>query len=75
MQGENVDTMHHVRKLREMLTEVSDHARQDVNKVSDPKAQVLFETTAEVLTGLARAYEHFEQGREPAWKQSAAGSR
>jgi hypothetical protein len=74
MQGENVDTMHHVRKLREMLTEVSDHARQDVNKVSDPKAQALFETTAEVLTGLSRAYEHFEQSRAPAWKQSAAGS-
>ena len=74
MQNENFDTMHYVRKLREMLARVSDHARQDVKNVSGPKAQALFETTAEVLTGLARAHEHFEQGKESAWKQSAAGS-
>jgi hypothetical protein len=75
MPSQNTESMHHVRKLKEMLTEVRDHARQDVNKVPDPKAQALFETTAEVLNGLATAYEHFEQGTEAAWKQAAGGSR
>jgi hypothetical protein len=49
-----------------------EHARQDVAKVDDPKAQALFETTAEVLAGLKKAYEHFEQGTEGAWKTAAA---
>jgi hypothetical protein len=31
-----------------MLRDVAAHAREDVGKVSDPKAQALFETTAEV---------------------------
>jgi hypothetical protein len=44
-----------------------------VSKVSDPKAQALFETTAEVLKGLVKAYDDFEQKQEVAWK--AAGSR
>jgi hypothetical protein len=44
------------------------HVRDDVEKVDDPKAQALFETTAEVLNGLVTAYEHFEQRSEAAWR-------
>ncbi|MFN3215830.1 MAG: hypothetical protein ACE367_04985 [Acidimicrobiales bacterium] len=51
-----------------MLSDVADHAREDVGKVEDPKAQALFETAAEVLEGLQRAFEHFEQRSEPAWR-------
>jgi len=39
-----------------------------VAKVSEPKAQALFETTAEVLRGLATAYDHYEAKAEPAWR-------
>ncbi len=66
------DPRHHTAKLKQMLTEIIIHARQDVTKVSDPKAQALFETTAEVLTGLEKAYEDFEQRSEPAWKAAPA---
>ena len=45
-----------------------DHAREDVTKVNEPRAEALFETTAEVLSGLVTAYEHFEQRSEPAWR-------
>jgi hypothetical protein len=46
-----------------------DHAAyEDVGKVSDPKAQALFETSAEVLHGLITAYDHFEQKSEAAWR-------
>jgi hypothetical protein len=41
-----------------MLNSVVQHAREDVEKVTDPKARPLFETTAEVLEGLMGAYEH-----------------
>jgi hypothetical protein len=37
-------------------------------KVSDQKAQALFETAAEVLEDLAKVFEHFEEKREEAWK-------
>ena len=51
-----------------MLNGVIAHAREDVSKVEDPHARALFETTAEVLTGLVTAYDHFEQRAESAWK-------
>ena len=36
------------------------HAREDVPKITDPKAQALFGTTAEVLIGLRKAHDDFE---------------
>ena len=39
-----------------MISEAMRHARENVAKVSDPNAQALFETSAEVLGGLTKAY-------------------
>ncbi|MFO0860054.1 MAG: hypothetical protein U0570_05815 [Phycisphaerales bacterium] len=61
------DPRHHTARIRAMLQDVARHAREDVTKVADPRAQALFETTAEVLKGLETAYEHFESRSEPAW--------
>jgi hypothetical protein len=60
------DPRHHAANIRRMLTEVIDHAREDVGKIAEPKMQVLLETTAEVLIGLRTAYEHYESKAEPA---------
>ena len=68
--GEN-DPRHHTAKLKQMLTDVINHAREDVSKINDPKAQALFETTAEVLTGHRKAYEDFEQKNEEAWRKAS----
>jgi hypothetical protein len=68
--GEN-DPRHQTAKLKQMLRDVAAHAREDVGKVSDPKAQALFETTAEVLGGLEKAYQDFEDRNERAWKRAA----
>jgi hypothetical protein len=65
------DPKHHTAKVRDMLSGVIDHVRSDVEKVNDPKAQALFETTAEVLIGLRTAYEHFERRSEKAWQKMA----
>jgi hypothetical protein len=54
--------------IREKLDDVIRLAREDVVKVEEPKAQALFETTAEVLIGLRTAYEDYEQGEERAWQ-------
>jgi hypothetical protein len=71
MQYEESDPRHHTAKLKQMLTDVINHAREDVNKTSDPKAAALFETTAEVLIGLRKAYEDYEQKNENAWKKAS----
>jgi hypothetical protein len=62
------DPRHHMSKIKAMLDEVASHARSDIAKMNDPRAQALFETTAEVLGGLAKAYEHAALKSEPAWR-------
>lgn len=62
------DPREHARKIKEMLDGSRQHIREDINKVNDPKAQALFETSAEVLGGLITAYEHFEKRNEAAWR-------
>jgi hypothetical protein len=48
---------HHIQR---MLTQVIEQLRHDAEKPCEPKAQVLFETTAEILIALRTAYEHYE---------------
>lgn len=60
------DPQHHVRHIQHMLDDVLNHCRSDSAKVNEPKAQALFETTAEVLLGLRTAYEHYATRAEPA---------
>jgi hypothetical protein len=63
------DPRYHTSNIKRMLREVIDHLRQDVTKVDEPKAQALFETSAEVLQGLVTAYDHYEQESEKAWQR------
>ena len=72
MQYNENDPRHHTLKLKRMLNDTAVHAREDVSKVSDPKAQALFETTAEVLKGLVKAFNDYEEKREEAWKSAGA---
>jgi hypothetical protein len=69
MQYPENDPRHHTIKLRAMLNDVVSHAREDISKINEPKAQALFETTAEVCTGLTTAFEHYEKQEEPAWQR------
>jgi protease I len=66
------DPGRHVQHLKLLLNDVAVRARDDIRKVSDPKAQALFETTAEALKGLAKAFDDYETNREEVWK--TAGS-
>jgi hypothetical protein len=61
------DPRHHAAHLREMLQGLVTHAREDIGKVSEPKAQALFETTAEVCIGLAKAFDDYDK-KAPAWQ-------
>ena len=68
MQYEESDPRRYRQKLKQTLKDTAPHAREDASKISDPKAQALFETSAEVLLGLVKAFEDFEQKRERTWK-------
>lgn len=72
LSGSGDDPRHHTGKLHDMLTRVAEHAREDVGKISEPKAQALFETAAEVCPGPATAFEHYEQESQPARRRRAA---
>ena len=53
--------IHHTQKLKTQMRQLIDHLREDVGKVTEPKAQALFETSAEVLTGLVKAFDDYEK--------------
>ena len=50
------------------MRQIIKHLREDVGKVTEPKAQALFETSAEVLTGLVKALDDYEKKTEAAWR-------
>jgi hypothetical protein len=65
---ETNDPKVHARNVGGMLKEVIDHLREDLDRFDEPKAQALFETGAEVLTGLRTAFQHYETAAEPAMR-------
>lgn len=62
------DPTEHTQKIKTEFQKLTDHLREDVRKVDDPKAKALFETSAEVLNGLIKAFSDYEKGEEEAWK-------
>jgi hypothetical protein len=67
---EQRDPRHHTQKMRQRLEEIRAHLREDINKVDEPQLKAMFETAAEVLGGLAKAFRDYEQKNEPAWRQT-----
>ena len=62
------DPRAHTANVRKEFRTLIDHLRDDIEKIDDPKAQALFETAAEVISGLDTAFEHYEGKSESAWK-------
>jgi hypothetical protein len=58
----------HTQKIKARMRQLINHLRGDVGKITEAKAQALFETSAEVLTGLVKAFEDYEQKTEAAWR-------
>jgi hypothetical protein len=67
--------IHHTQKIKAQMRQLIDHLREDVGKVTEPKAQALFETSAEVLTGLVKAFDDYEKKGEEAWQTEPMASR
>jgi len=54
--------------MKARLEEIITHLREDITKVDDPKFQAMFETAAEVLGGLNKAFDDYEKRNERVWK-------
>lgn len=67
-EAEQADRRQLTAGLRKLLSDAVQQARDDSAKVTDPKAQVLFETTAEAVEGLLTALEHYEEGSQRVWR-------
>jgi hypothetical protein len=67
--------IHHTQKIKARMRQLIEHLREDVGKVTEPKAQALFETSAEVLTGLVKAFDDYARKSEVAWRAEPKASR
>lgn len=64
------DPLAHTANIKNEFRVLIDHLRDDVTKVNDPAAKALFETSAEVLIGLEKAFSDYESKNEPAWNNT-----
>jgi len=60
----------HAQHIAQMLSQAQRECREDIERVSDPKAQALFETVAEVLGGTVKALDDYRNRVERAWQSS-----
>jgi hypothetical protein len=55
--------------LQDKIATLRDELRDHANQVDDPKCAALCETSAEVLTGLETAFDHYRNKNEAAWQE------
>ena len=55
--------------MKKRFNETITHLRQDIGKVDEPQLKAMFETSAEVLTGLTKALDDYEKKNEAAWRK------
>lgn len=59
---------HHAQKLKSQMIRLIAHLRADAGKATDPKARAVFNTSAEVLTGLVKGFDSLDPANEELWK-------
>lgn len=65
------DPRHHIQKMQTALQEIKNHLREDIEKVDEPQLKAMFETSAEVLGGLIKAFNDYEKKNESAWRKAS----
>lgn len=71
MTSSDKNPKHHTQKMKQRLQETVRHLREDIRKVDEPQLAAMFETSAEVLSGLIKAFDDYEKKNEAAWRKSA----
>lgn len=62
------DPRYHTQNVGRMIEDLITHLREDIEKVEEPQAKALFEVSAEVMGGLQKAFKHYENKSEEAWR-------
>jgi len=62
------DPLHHTQKMQKAFADLRKHLREDIDKVDEPQLKAMFETSAEVLSGLEKAFHDYEEKNESAWR-------
>ena len=57
----------HTQKVQKMMKDLVDHLRSDIEIIQNPQEKAIFETSAEVIGGLVKTLEHYQNKTEPAW--------
>jgi hypothetical protein len=55
--------------MEQQLQGIRDHLREDIAKIDEPQCKAMFETAAEVLGGLTKAFHDYQQKSERAWQR------
>jgi hypothetical protein len=69
------DQRHHTQKMHKALQNIKNHLRKDIETVDEPQLKAMFETSAEVLGGLIKAFRDYEQKNESAWAKRPEASK
>ena len=65
-----VDASHpraHTQRMEKVFHDTAENLRSDIRTIQDPRARALFETAAEVLGGLEKAFHDYDKKDELAW--------
>jgi hypothetical protein len=68
---ETTDVRVHSLHIQQILAQLSDHLKYDILLVEEPQFEALMETTREVLNGLKRAFQHYDEKAEEAFRGQA----
>ncbi len=60
---------YHTQNMQKRLKDEINHLREDIQKIDEPQLKAMFETAAEVLNGLSKAFSDYEKKNEKAWKK------
>jgi len=69
MKPHDRNPLQHTRKMRSRFRGLIEHLRSDVDKIGAPQFTAMFETAAEVLGGLEKAFDDYERKNESAWER------
>jgi hypothetical protein len=63
------DTRCHVEKIRNQMQGLIQHLKLDGERITEPQAKAMFETSAEVVAGLEKSLRDYESRNEAAWRK------
>jgi hypothetical protein len=64
---ESDNPKNHVQGVEKYISQLIELCRAEIKLVNEPKAKVLLETTAEVLSGLEKAFSDYQSENEESW--------